>query len=123
MSANGMQLNDVAKTAQRLVDLLTGLRSVAVAWSGGVDSAVVAKAAVLALKDQAVAVTAVSPSLAESERRVAHQEAQTIGIRQIEIFTTEFGSQEYRSNTGNRCFFCKAHLYQNLKIKGITCHN
>ncbi len=111
MSANAVQLNDVAKTAQRLVDLLTGLRSVAVAWSGGVDSAVVAKAAVLALKDQTVAVTAVSPSLAESERRIAQQEARAIGIRHIEISTTEFSRQEYRRNAGDRCFFCKDTLY------------
>lgn len=111
MSTNAYQLNDIAQTARRLVDLLAGLKSVAVAWSGGVDSAVVAKAAVLALKDQAVAVTAVSPSLAESERRVAQSEAVAIGIRHVEISTQEFVREEYRRNAGDRCFYCKDTLY------------
>ncbi|MEO2033192.1 MAG: ATP-dependent sacrificial sulfur transferase LarE [Planctomycetaceae bacterium] len=106
------QLDETATLAKRLVDLLSELRSVAVAWSGGVDSAVVAKAAVLALDDRAVALTAVSPSLAESERRIAEQEARAIGIRQIEISTQEFGRNEYRRNAGDRCFFCKDTLYE-----------
>ena len=110
-SEQTVQSNAVAEMAQQLTDLFRELRSVAVPWSGGVDSAVVAKAAALALQEQAVAVTAVSPSLAEVERRGAAQEARTIGIRQIEICTQEFGRDEYRRNAGDRCFFCRDTLY------------
>jgi len=110
-SKHAVQSNAVADLAQRLTGLFRELRSVAVAWSGGVDSAVVAKAAALALDEQAVAVTAVSPSLAEVERRDAAQEARRIGIRHIEICTQEFGRDEYRRNAGDRCFFCRDTLY------------
>jgi len=105
------QVTDIAELSRQLVDWLKELDSVAVAWSGGVDSAVVAKAAVLALADRAVAVTAVSPSLAESDRRIAMQEAQSIGIRQVEINTQEFSREDYRRNAGDRCFYCKDTLY------------
>jgi len=109
--SNDPQFKDVAELSVRLVDWLRDQQSVAVAWSGGVDSAVVAKAAVLALADRAVAVTAVSPSLAESERLIAVQEARAIGIRHVQIYTQEFGRDEYRRNAGDRCFFCKDTLY------------
>lgn len=100
-----------AELAQQLVSRLAEYGSVAVAFSGGVDSAVVAKAAVLALRDQAVAITAVSPSLASSELQIARCEAAAIGIRHIEISTEEFLRPEYRANAGDRCFFCKDTLY------------
>lgn len=103
--------------AHRLVDRLRRLESVAVAWSGGVDSAVVAKAAALALGDNALAVTAVSPSLADAERQIARQGARDIGIRHVEVFTEEFERPEYRQNTGDRCFYCKDTLYQCLRYQ------
>jgi uncharacterized protein len=102
----------ISVAARSLVVRLREYGSVAVAFSGGVDSAVVAKAAVLALNDQAVAVTAVSPSLAKSELEIARQEAALIGIRHIELQTPEFSRPEYRRNAGDRCFFCKDTLYE-----------
>lgn len=111
MLGDSVQSDAVANQAQRLVDYLRGLQSVAVAWSGGVDSAVVAKAAAVALDDRAVAVTAVSSSLSEQEREVARREALAIGIRHIEIQTQEFKREEYRRNAGDRCFYCKETLY------------
>ncbi len=104
-------VQEAGEPADRLIDQLKRLKSVAVAWSGGVDSAVVAQAAAIALGDRAVAVTAVSPSLAESERRIAQQEARAIGIRHEEIHTQEFERDEYRRNAGDRCFYCKDTLY------------
>jgi pyridinium-3,5-biscarboxylic acid mononucleotide sulfurtransferase len=98
-------------TAHSLIERLRSYGSVAVAYSGGVDSAVVAKAAALALGDQAVAVTAVSPSLASSELEIARREAVLIGIRHVELQTSEFSRAEYRRNAGDRCFFCKDTLY------------
>lgn len=97
--------------AQSLVKRLRTYGSVAVAFSGGVDSAVVAKAAVVALGDKAVAVTAVSASLASSELEIARREAVLIGIRHVEFRTSEFDRPEYRRNAGDRCFFCKDTLY------------
>ena len=106
-----MKSDDVVTVAGRLVDRLRSYGSVAVAFSGGVDSAVVARAAVLALGPDAVAVTAVSPSLAEEERQTAQREAAAMGIRYVELRTGEFTRDEYRRNAGDRCFFCKDSLY------------
>ena len=103
---------EIRQMAERLVQLIRSLGSVAVAYSGGVDSAVVACASVLAVGDRAVAVTAVSPSLANGERQQAAALARSMGIRHVEIPTNEFENADYRANAGNRCFFCKDTLYR-----------
>lgn len=100
-----------SEIAQRLVDRIRGYQSAAVTFSGGVDSAVVAKAAVLALRDKAIAVTAVSPSLSAAELQQAVEVASEIGIRHLQISTQEFERPEYRANAGDRCYFCKDTLY------------
>jgi uncharacterized protein len=105
------RMESVSEIAERLIARIRSFGPVAVAFSGGVDSAVVAKAAMLALGSDAVAITAVSPSLAVSERLIAQQEALRIGIRHLEIETTEFQREEYRRNASDRCFYCKDTLY------------
>lgn len=116
---------ETAIIAKRLTEVLRRYESCAVAFSGGVDSAVVAKAAVEALGENAIAVTAVSHSLATSELDTARSEANLIGIRHIEISTNEFERPEYRANAGNRCFFCKDTLYtltaSQLSRLGVRC--
>lgn len=87
---------------------------VAVAFSAGVDSTVVAKAARLACGERAVAVTASSASLAAGELEEAIQLAGQIGIRHRILETGEFADPSYRSNPSNRCFFCKNELYSQL---------
>ena len=89
-------------------------RSCAVAFSGGVDSAVVAKAARFALGDSALAVTGVSPSLADGELQAARELAALIGIRHEVIHTEEFASEEYTRNGADRCYHCKSELYTRL---------
>ena len=93
---------------------LAGYGRVAVAFSAGVDSTVVARAAQQACGDDAVAVTAVSPSLASGEREQAEQLAQQIGIRHVVIETDEFDNPDYLKNEPNRCYFCKTELYTRL---------
>lgn len=98
--------------------LLASLRGggrVAVAFSGGVDSAVVAQAAYLACGESAFAITAVSPSLASGELENALAIARQIGIRHEIINTQEFAQAGYIANAGNRCYFCKTELYSQIE--------
>ena len=97
-----------------LASLCQGGR-VAVAFSGGVDSAVVAQAAYLACGESAFAITAVSPSLASGELENARVIARQIGIRHEVINTQEFAQPGYVANAGNRCYFCKTELYSQIE--------
>ena len=98
----------------RLLEILSGYGRVAVAFSAGVDSTVVAMAAQLACGADAVAVTAVSLSLAEGELDEARQLATRIGIRHVILSTQEFSDSNYLKNPSNRCYFCKSELYSRL---------
>ncbi len=98
----------------RLLQLLSNLDSCAVAFSGGVDSAVVAKAARLALGDAAVVVTGTSAALAEGELDEARQLAEWIGVRHTIIPTEEFSNPQYVANGPDRCYHCKSELYGQL---------
>lgn len=88
-----------------------------VAFSGGVDSAVVAKAAWLALGDHAVAVTGVSASLASGELENAQQVAASIGIRHLALSTTEIENPNYIRNASDRCYHCKSELYSQIRSR------
>jgi uncharacterized protein len=104
----------LAAKRDRLLELLRALDSVAVAFSGGIDSTVVAKAAQLALGDRAVAVTGDSPSVPRSELAEARQLAELIGIRHVVIATQEFSDPDYLRNDGSRCYHCKSELYDQI---------
>lgn len=97
-----------------LLTLLAGYGRVAVAFSGGVDSAVVARAAKEACGKNAVAVTAISLSLASGELEEAQEVAALIGIRHVVLKTREFENESYLANPANRCYFCKTELYSRL---------
>lgn len=86
-----------------------------VAFSGGVDSAVVACAAHEALGDKAAAVTADSPSVARAELQDARRIAEQIGIRHHVIATDEFADSDYIRNDGTRCYYCKNELYSRIE--------
>lgn len=98
-----------------LLESLSGMGRVAVAFSAGVDSTVVAKAAQLACGENAVAVTAVSPSLASGEKEAAIDLAGQIGIQHLILKTEEFQNADYLKNESNRCYFCKTELYSQLE--------
>jgi len=99
----------------RLLQFIAGFENCAVAYSGGVDSAVVAKAAQLALGDRAVAITGVSASLASGELEMATALAQQIGIRHEVTQTDEFADSRYLMNAPDRCYHCKSELYSQLE--------
>ena len=100
---------------EQLIGRLRSMKRCAVAFSGGVDSAVVAKAAHVALGDNAIAVTGVSASLASGELDSAREVAELIGIRHEIIQTQEFASPAYVRNASDRCYHCKTELYTQLE--------
>lgn len=90
-------------------------RRLLVAFSGGVDSALVAAVAAEELGERAVAVTAVSASLPRSERTLARAFARARGVAHVEVDTDELDQPEYVANAGDRCFHCKSALFDALE--------
>ncbi len=116
MSGSTWTETDPKRNNQRemLIETLRSYGRVAVAYSGGIDSTVVAQAAYEALGNAVIAVTAVSESLASGELEEAQELARKIGIRHRIIRTEEFADPNYRRNDSNRCYFCKSELYGRL---------
>jgi uncharacterized protein len=93
---------------------VASLGSVVVAYSGGVDSAVVLAIAAQELGARALAITGISPSMAIGEADAAAAAARAMGARHETLPTAEFDDERYRANPVNRCFFCKDELYSKL---------
>jgi uncharacterized protein len=100
---------------KRLKAILKNLRSVIVAYSGGVDSTFLLKVAVDTLgRDNVVAVTARSETYPVSEYREARRFAKKIGARIITVHTEEMKDRRFKANPVNRCYYCKAELFKKL---------
>jgi pyridinium-3,5-biscarboxylic acid mononucleotide sulfurtransferase len=105
----------IPDTLRPLVDRLARTDGLIVAFSGGVDSSVVAAAAQIALGTRAVAVTAMSPSVASWQLDMARRVAVEIGIHHEIIATHECDRPDYQRNDSERCFYCKSTLYESLE--------
>jgi len=98
-----------------LQNIFYDLKKALIAYSGGIDSTLVAKIAFDILGENALAITAVSPSLLPEELEDARIQAAQIGIKHEIIETQEMNNPNYTSNPVNRCYFCKSELHDNLK--------
>lgn len=101
--------------ARDLEDYFSRQKGAIIAYSGGVDSALLAYAAHLVLGNRMVAVLADSPSLARREYRHAVSFTERHGIPLQIVHTEEMNDPLYRKNRGNRCYYCKKALFERLK--------
>lgn len=98
---------ETKKRYEKLRTILNEMGSVVIGFSGGVDSTFLSYTAHDVLGDKALAVTAVSPTLPESEEQDARDMAASIGIRHLVVHSTEFSDPEFVKNPKNRCYICK----------------
>jgi uncharacterized protein len=99
----------------QLKALFAEMEKALIAYSGGIDSTLVAKIAYDVLGDRAIAVTAESPSLLPEDLEDARVQAAQIGITHKVVQTHELENPNYASNPVNRCYFCKSELHDTLK--------
>jgi uncharacterized protein len=104
---------------EQLTTLFSEMENALIAYSGGIDSTLVAKIAADVLGDRAIAVTAESPSLLPEDLEDARIQAAAIGIAHKIVQTHEMDNPNYSSNPVNRCYFCKSELHDTLKPMAV----
>lgn len=108
-------VNVLREKQEKLFRILRSLGRVLVAYSGGADSAYLAWAAREVLGDNAIAITADSPSIPESHKRDAADFARRYGIRHEFISSHEFENPDYVANNPDRCYHCKDELFRRME--------
>ncbi|MDI6819752.1 MAG: ATP-dependent sacrificial sulfur transferase LarE [Candidatus Hodarchaeaceae archaeon] len=104
----------IQEKLERLKSIIEGCESAVIAFSGGVDSALVCAVAHEVLGERAVAVTAVSPTYPPGEIEVAREVAERVGIDHVIISTDELNDPNFVANPLERCYFCKGELLRKL---------
>jgi pyridinium-3,5-biscarboxylic acid mononucleotide sulfurtransferase len=107
-----LNLNFAKIKESELRNSLRALNSIVVAYSGGVDSSLLAYYARSVLGAKALIVIAISPSLAKSELDFARQQGKQFNWDVLEIHTDEVENEEYKANNEMRCYFCKTELFE-----------
>jgi uncharacterized protein len=115
-AAQSLQSDQAAIAKERrLIDSLSSLDSLLIAFSGGADSAYLAWAAHTALGDRASSVTALSASFSRHDRQQAERFIRETGIRHEFIETHEFQNPLYVANNADRCYHCKDELFDRME--------
>lgn len=115
-TAEVLTSSEVVAKERRLAEILRGLKSVVVGFSGGVDSAYLAYTANRILGDKALCVTAISPSYPAFQRKETAEFVSRFNLCHLEITTNEVEDARYRKNSSDRCYFCKSELFSKLQI-------
>jgi uncharacterized protein len=115
----------IEQKLDRLRTLLRGMKCAVLAYSGGVDSSLLLRAAAEVMGPRLIAVTAVSETYPPGELEAAKEFARTLGVTHRILRTQELASEEFARNSPERCYFCKKELYGKLKkiaeTEGISC--
>ncbi|MEO0396803.1 MAG: ATP-dependent sacrificial sulfur transferase LarE [Cyanobacteria bacterium P01_A01_bin.137] len=110
----------ITQKLQQLQSIFHDMDRALIAYSGGIDSTLVAKVAHDVLGDRALAVTAESPSLMLEDLDAAKSQAEFMGLAHRIVHTHEMDNPNYTSNPTNRCYFCKSELHDTLKPLAIA---